>query len=513
MLLVHPPVAKPCEPPGGIGRLYGALTQHGVKCTVLDANIEGILYLLNHPETAAGTLTDTWGIRASRHLQGHLRLLRSRQGYQKIDRYKRAVLDLNHLLNSRARAAGVSLRLADYEDGELSPVKSADLIRSAEKPEKNIFYPYFSHRLKELLEKGGDSIVGLSVNFLSQALPAFAMIGFLRREFPGLRIILGGGLITSWMSRLGGRHPFGGLVDRLVQGPGEEALLSLHGLEPRFSWNRSVPSYAPFPLQDYLAPGAVLPYSTSSGCYWSGCSFCPEKAEGNLYAPIPLEKAVKDLQMLVEKVRPSLVHILDNAIPPSFLKAAVKSPPGAAWYGFVRVTRHLTDPDFCRALKRSGCVLLKLGLESGDQQVLDGLQKGVNLEEATAALANLKETGIATYVYLLFGTPGEGLSEARKTLQFVTDRHDQVRFLNLALFNMPVADQEPAGIDPRDFYEGDLSLYVDFDHPRGWSRKKVRQFLDKEFKRHPAIASILRRTPPAFTSNHAPFFVMGEAET
>jgi hypothetical protein len=35
----------------------------------------------------------------------------------------------------------------------------------------------------------------------------------------------------------------------------------------------------------------------------------------------------------------------------------------------------------------------------------------------------------------------------------------------------------------------------------------IRQFLDKEFKRHPAIASILRRDPPVFTSNHAPFFV------
>ncbi len=36
----------------------------------------------------------------------------------------------------------------------------------------------------------------------------------------------------------------------------------------------------------------------------------------------------------------------------------------------------------------------------------------------------------------------------------------------------------------------------------------VRQFLDKEFKRHPAIAPILRRDPPIFTSNPAPFFAM-----
>jgi hypothetical protein len=31
-------------------------------------------------------------------------------------------------------------------------------------------------------------------------------------------------------------------------------------------------------------------------------------------------------------------------------------------------------------------------------------------------------------------------------------------------------------------------------------------FLDREFRRHPAVADILRRTPKHFTSNHAPFF-------
>jgi hypothetical protein len=63
-------------------------------------------------------------------------------------------------------------------------------------------------------------------------------------------------------------------------------------------------------------------------------------------------------------------------------------------------------------------------------------------------------------------------------------------------------------METKSFYEGDLSLYTGFDHPKGWSRPLIRQFLDKEFKRHPAIAPILRRDPPVFTSNHAPFFVM-----
>ncbi len=59
------------------------------------------------------------------------------------------------------------------------------------------------------------------------------------------------------------------------------------------------------------------------------------------------------------------------------------------------------------------------------------------LREASQVLKNLKEAGIATYVYLLFGTPEEGLPEARKTLEFVVNHHDQIHFLNLALFNLP----------------------------------------------------------------------------
>jgi radical SAM superfamily enzyme YgiQ (UPF0313 family) len=160
------------------------------------------------------------------------------------------------------------------------------------------------------------------------------------------------------------------------------------------------------------------------------------------------------------------------------------------------------------ALKQSGCVMLKLGLESGDQSVLDNLQKGIDLAEASSALKNLKEAGIATYVYLLFGTPPESLIEARRTLEFVVKHHDCIGFLNLAIFNMPIYGPETRQMKTKIFYEGDLSLYTSFDHPKGWSRQWIRQFLDKEFKRHPAITPILRRDPPVFTSNHAPFFVM-----
>jgi radical SAM superfamily enzyme YgiQ (UPF0313 family) len=208
-------------------------------------------------------------------------------------------------------------------------------------------------------------------------------------------------------------------------------------------------------------------------------------------------------------MQPVLLHLLDNALSPSLLRSLAGNPPGPPWYGFARFERDLLDPDYCRALARGGCVMLKLGLESGDQGVLDALGKGVDLGTASRILKNLREAGIATYVYLLFGTPAETLAEARKTLEFVVQHAREIDYLNVAVFNMPVCAREAGEYETAEFYEGDLSLYTGFRHPRGWERRDVRRFLDGEFKRHPAISAILKRDPPIFTSNHAPFFAMG----
>jgi hypothetical protein len=195
------------------------------------------------------------------------------------------------------------------------------------------------------------------------------------------------------------------------------------------------------------------------------------------------------------------------------MKTLANHPLGVDWFGFSRITRHLADPDFCRALKRSGCVMLKLGLESGDQSVLDKEEKGVDLQIASAALKALSAAGVGTYVYLLFGTPAEGPIEARKTLNFILNHARYIDYMNLAIFNMPINGPEAQSFETQVHYQGDLSLYTGFSHPRGWDRGIVRQFLDKEFKRHPAVASILRKDPPVFTSNHAPFFVGGKRVT
>jgi hypothetical protein len=509
MILVYPPVAKPCEPPAGIARLLGALQQYRKDCKILDANLEGLLSLLHGPPPAA----DPWTYRASRNLSRHLTTLRRLPAYRNFARYQRAVMDLGRLLEMAGLARGVRLGLANYLHPQLSPARSADLIRAAERPEENPFYPYFRERLLQVVEETQSPSLGISLNYLSQALCTFAMVGFLRRHYPTLKLVLGGGLVTSWMRRPAWKNPFQGLIDSLVEGPGEVPLLGFLNspgkMRPELAELHFTPDYGSLPMGDYFAPGAILPYSSSHGCYWNRCLFCPERAEENPYIPIPVDRVLLDLHTLVKKTKPLLVHFLDNAIRPALMEKLIKDPPGVPWYGFARISSHLTDPDFCRALKKSGCAMLQLGLESGDQGVLDQMEKGIDLERVSLALRALKKAGVDTYVYLLFGTPAETLKEARRTLEFTERHHNEIGFLNLAIFNLPLQAGKAQKVEAEKFYEGDLSLYTGFSHPRGWNRKLVRQFLDKEFKRHPAIAPILRRDPPVFTSNHAPFFAIG----
>ena len=503
MILVHPPVAKPSEPPAGVARLAGALKQHGVPCNIIDAGLGGILNLLDHPPGAS----DTWTSRAYRHLPAHLRTLRTPEGYTNADRYRRAVLDVNRVLEKSTQQSPVRVSLANFSDSALSPLRSRDLLRAAENPEGSPFCVPFRQEIRRLLNEEDPGAIGFSLNYLSQALSTFSMIGVLMKEHPKVKIILGGGLVTSWISRPGWECPFGGLVDDLVAGPGERYLLSLSGKEG--NGLGYTPDYETLAGQQYFAPGLILPYSASSGCYWHRCSFCPERAEGSPYMQVRPDKALREVTELAAKLKPVLIHFLDNAMSPALLKEIAGRGLGIPWYGFVRITRHLADPDFCHALKRSGCVMLKLGLESGDQEVLDQLEKGIDLENASRALKNLNRAGIGTYVYLLFGTPSETSERARRTLDFTVRHGSCIDFLNLAVFNMPACGPEVENFQVKPFYEGDLSLYTDFVHPAGWSRALVRSFLDKEFKRHPAVASILRRDPPLFTSNHAPFFVRG----
>ena len=94
MLLIYPPVTRPCEPPAGIARLSAALKSNGTTATVLDANLEGLLYMLQAPAQS----DDTWTRRAAGNCERHLADVRSGHAFKDSATYSRVVRDLKRLL-------------------------------------------------------------------------------------------------------------------------------------------------------------------------------------------------------------------------------------------------------------------------------------------------------------------------------------------------------------------------------------------------------------------------------
>ena len=503
MLLIFPPLAKACEPPAGIARIAGFLRGNNQNCSLWDANLEGQLYLLSATQSPA----DTWSKRACKNIQANLEALRNPALYENSARYERAVRDVNRVLAQSCNKTGINISLADFQDAELSPHQSADLLLAAKEYKRNIFFPFYQKHLPTLLDDYSEEWIGISLNYLSQALPAFALTGYLKKKYPLLNIVIGGGLITSWLRSPGWTNPFMNLFDEMIAGQGELPLLEVLTKNKTPDPIYHSPDYTDLPLDEYMASGLILPYSASTGCYWNRCSFCPEKAEGNPYSKLSSNRCMEDLRNLVDRFNPILIHLLDNAVAPSLMRRIIQEPLGSNWYGFARVTPDLSDPAFCEDLKKSGCVMLKLGIESGSQKILDAMDKGIDLELVEKALTALYQAGIATYVYLLFGTPSESITEARQTLEFTVRNAKAITYLNLAVFNLPRNSAETDSLMLKDFSSGDLGLYFDFHHPKGWDRKAVRHFLATEFKTDPEIRPILQRDPPFFTSNHAPLLL------
>ncbi len=499
MLLIYPPVAKPAEAPAGLAQLSGVFKSTSHK--LIDANIEGLCYLLNKqypPENARHKM-------ALHNLHKNLESIQNIKTYLPIHHYNRIVKDLSRILQYHGLKYNTRLGLSSFKHTHLTPAKSTDLLYSAEHPEENVFYPYFREKIILEIEKQQPETVCISIIYLDQALTAFALIGTIKKTMPWIKIIIGGGLVTSWMSQPTWNNPFHGLIDHIVSGPGEQFLRDYCHISE--SPTHVTPDYSQLKNINYFSPGFILPYSTSTGCYWKKCTFCPETTEQNPYKPKDNKKIIQDL-IKFKELKPVLLHFLDNALSPNFLEFLINADIKIPWYGYVRFTEKLLERDFCFKLAQSGCVMLQLGLESGSQTVLDRLQKGINLEQVTIILKNLKNAGIGTYVYFLFGTPYESYDEAQKTLHFIQNHFEYIDFMNPALFNLPKFSKDVEFLKTRSFYDGDLSLYLDFKNPSGWHRKDTRHFLDREFKRDKYVAEILRRTPATFTSDHAPFFIM-----
>lgn len=90
-----------------------------------------------------------------------------------------------------------------------------------------------------------------------------------------------------------------------------------------------------------------------------------------------------------------------------------------SWICNARVDR--IDRESVHLMKKAGCHMIKFGVESGNQEILDNIRKGITLEQTREAFRICHEAGMDAHAHVMLACPGENRDTILRTLKFVKE--------------------------------------------------------------------------------------------
>ena len=81
------------------------------------------------------------------------------------------------------------------------------------------------------------------------------------------------------------------------------------------------------------------------------------------------------------------------------------------------------DKERVKILKENGCIEACIGMESGNQSMLDIMNKGITVEQNRQSVINCKEAGLSIKCFIVLGVPGESEESIQDTIRLL----DEVR--------------------------------------------------------------------------------------
>jgi radical SAM superfamily enzyme YgiQ (UPF0313 family) len=102
-----------------------------------------------------------------------------------------------------------------------------------------------------------------------------------------------------------------------------------------------------------------------------------------------------------------------------FASALIESGHAAPWYSHARVMPF--DDEIAAAFRRSGCVGLNFGVESGSRKMLAAMNKHATPEQAAQAVAVAQRANIRQVCTFVIGMPGETRATVRETVNWILE--------------------------------------------------------------------------------------------
>lgn len=488
--LVYPPAAEIRQPYPALPALGGYLRDvAGHQVELLDANIAAFHYFtsaerlersvgrLRQEFEALERLEELGPLEQQRYLElinivfdgpslasGAARARETMTAWESFmdpEAYHEAVFVINRAL----QLLSTEFSPASYDsfgfriDGRETTVDG--LFGALEDRSVNLFHDYFAGVTVPAILDGDPGLVGLSIGYIDQLLPALSLARLLRRAAgPTLRLVAGGALLLSFEDAIRREAAFFGDVDFYVLHEGEEPLARLAELPPNgdpsgvpnllFLDRESgevragemqcaappgtaypTPAYDLMPLDDYLTPEVVFHLQSSRGCYWNRCAFCtrPVLTPDRNFRKRPVAGVLDDVDRLRQRVGAKYFAFYDDSVPPATLGEIADhlaaTAPDARWYAEVKFEPIYTR-GFLERLQRGGCRMLFFGLESASQRVLDLMDKGMKVETAGTILDHCEALDLPVVLGWFVGFPGERLEDHRATLEFIERHHRPV---------------------------------------------------------------------------------------
>jgi hopanoid biosynthesis associated radical SAM protein HpnJ len=188
----------------------------------------------------------------------------------------------------------------------------------------------------------------------------------------------------------------------------------------------------------YNSPYCQYPYVslyTGRGCP-ARCTFClwPQVTTGHSYRTRSVENVLEECANLRRNFPEMKELFFDDDTFTADPKRAVAIAKGLGKLGICWSTnsRANVDRETLKAMKDGGLRLFVVGYESGNEQILKNIKKGVSVDRARRFTKDCHDIGILIHGTFIVGLPGETKQTIEQTIRFAQEMQPETLQVSLA---------------------------------------------------------------------------------
>ena len=160
---------------------------------------------------------------------------------------------------------------------------------------------------------------------------------------------------------------------------------------------------------------------TSRGCPYN-CIFCDRSTFGNRYRAHSAKYVVDEIQMLIEQFGIKEIWFVDDTFTINKKRVMkicdmlIERNLDISWSCLGRI--NTVTFEMLKKMKQAGCWMIAYGIETGNQDVMNYIKKGITLEQTEPAIKCTKQAGLLAKGYFMLGHPIDTLKTIDETIDF-----------------------------------------------------------------------------------------------